>query len=56
MDFSTETEGRFEENEKINLKKLLLQLNAKSSNEFINLKTALNIHSKSICNKLNITH
>ena len=33
-----------------------LQLNAKLSNEFINLKTALNIHSKSIGNKLNITH
>lgn len=31
-------------------------LHAKLSNEFINLKTALNIHSKSIGTKLNITH
>lgn len=37
-------------------KDFLLQLNTKLSNEFINLKTALNIHSKSIGNKLNITH
>lgn len=33
-----------------------LQLTTELSNEFISLKTALNIHSKSIGNKLNITH
>lgn len=34
----------------------LLELSSKLSNEFINLKTTLNIHSKSIGDKLNITH
>lgn len=54
LDFRTESEGHPEWGKR--KKNLVLQLNTKLSNEFINLKTALNIHSKSIGNKLNITH
>lgn len=54
LDFRTETEGHSEQKKK--KRNLLLQLHTKFSNKFVNLKTALNIHSKSIGNKLNITH